>query len=958
MRRLYIVAISHLDTQWRWTLRDTIERHLPKTLRQCFDRFERFPSWVLSFDGAFRYRLIEEYYPEDFARLAEWVRRGRWGIAGAWLDAADVNLPSPESLVRQALYGVRYFQRRFGVRPRDVFLPDCFGFGWALPSIAAHCGLVGFSSQKLSKNRAAEPIPFALGRWAGVDGAEVIAALRPGGYGEPLDLAPSEAPVDQRYFGVGDTGGAPDGGSLRRLEAALGAPAPDHSVRTGPAGQIFAELAPDEAAALPRYSGELLLNLHASGCYTSQARMKRLNRRNQALARSAEAACAAADWLGALPYPGAQLRDAWERFLVHQFHDDLTGTSIPAAYEISANDELLSLNQFATLLRDAVGAIARGLDTRPRGGGPETPFVVWNPLEFERHEVVTALLPGSAAGALRILDCDGADVPAQILSVETRCVRIAFLATVPPTGCAVFHARWEQPTGRDGAPERAPFEIDGEGRLARLGPPGLLRPVELELLADTSWRFPAWEIRFEDVSAAPRECVRGPAAVETLAQGPLRWAVRVRRSCGRSRFVDIYRMDAGSEMVVVESAIEWRTRKRLLKLAVSADCDRPIATYALGLGSIERGVNSERLWEVPAQGWADLSSGDRARGLTVFTDSKHGWDRPARETLRLTLLHAPRVGRRFRHQGRQDLGTHEHRWALWQHGAVSHGEIARRSACFEHPLVAFRAPPHPGPLGRRWSFCALEGEGESLAMALKKEEDGDRFVVRVRESAGRPARPRLRFAGAARTIAEVNGVEEEQASAVGIEFDLTAHRPRAFALALEPPITPIPPCAAAPVELPGGVLAATWNHDRRAADFDGRGRSYPAELLPDRLVVAGVSLRLTGRALVCRGQWIDVPAGADPRRMLLLAAAVGPDASVPEWTGRADTARADVAWVGTHRHRRRGDDAYAFCYLWRMFVDVPAGATRVRLPDDPRVRVFAAGVVGANDLYDASACRG
>lgn len=47
------------------------------------------------------------------------------------------------------MLGQEYYRKEFGVESTDIFLPDCFGFGWTLPTIAAHCSLIGFSSQKL-----------------------------------------------------------------------------------------------------------------------------------------------------------------------------------------------------------------------------------------------------------------------------------------------------------------------------------------------------------------------------------------------------------------------------------------------------------------------------------------------------------------------------------------------------------------------------------------------------------------------------------------------------------------------------------------------------------------------------------------------------------------------------------------------------------------------------------------
>ena len=225
--------------------------------------------------------------------------------------------------------------------------------------------------------------------------------------------------------------------------------------------------------------------------------MKRWNRRNQVLARSAEAACAAADWLGGLAYPAVELRRAWERFLWHQFHDDLTGTSVPEAYEISENDERLSANQFARLLEAAVGAIARGLDTRGQG---ERPLVVWNPLEFARREIVEAEVvaarPGDRASSTAPTRCRR--------SSSTPGRRSPASPSWPMSRRPVARSSTSVGTKTTAPPEGAAFpavEIDGEGRLARI-PGGLLRrPVELELLADTSWRFPSWEIRREDLGA-------------------------------------------------------------------------------------------------------------------------------------------------------------------------------------------------------------------------------------------------------------------------------------------------------------------------------------------------------------------------------------------------------------------------------------------------------------------------
>ncbi|WP_423774255.1 hypothetical protein, partial [Alistipes finegoldii] len=108
------------------------------------------------------------------------------------------------------------------------------------------------------------------------------------------------------------------------------------------------------------------------------------NRRNEQLADAAERSAVAADWLGAVPYPREVLTEAWKRFIWHQFHDDLTGTSLPRAYEFSWNDELISLKQFGDVLTTSVGAVSRGLDTDVKG----LPVVLYNAAGFEVSDVV------------------------------------------------------------------------------------------------------------------------------------------------------------------------------------------------------------------------------------------------------------------------------------------------------------------------------------------------------------------------------------------------------------------------------------------------------------------------------------------------------------------------------------------------------------------------------------------
>ena len=188
---LYVVGYAHLDTQWRWEYPQVIREYLPKTMHDNFALFEKYPHYVFNFSGANRYRLMKEYWPEDYAKLKQYVAAGRWFPAGSSMEEGDVNSPSAESIIRQILYGSQYFRREFGKTSAEYMLPDCFGFPASLPSILAHMGIRGFSTQKLTWGSAARVggpgsientpvgIPFNVGFWEGPDGRGVIAAFNP-----------------------------------------------------------------------------------------------------------------------------------------------------------------------------------------------------------------------------------------------------------------------------------------------------------------------------------------------------------------------------------------------------------------------------------------------------------------------------------------------------------------------------------------------------------------------------------------------------------------------------------------------------------------------------------------------------------------------------------------------------------------------------------------------------------
>jgi len=175
----------------------SISEYLLKTMRVNFNYIDHYPHYVFNWTGANRYRLMKEYFPDDYARMSKYIAAGRWYPAGSSVEEGDVNLPSAEGIFRQVLYGNTYYRHEFGKASAEYMLPDCFGFPASLPAILAHSGVKGFSTQKLnaswqpapkiggpgSPENTPEGIPFNVGLWIGPDGSKVIAALNPGTYG-------------------------------------------------------------------------------------------------------------------------------------------------------------------------------------------------------------------------------------------------------------------------------------------------------------------------------------------------------------------------------------------------------------------------------------------------------------------------------------------------------------------------------------------------------------------------------------------------------------------------------------------------------------------------------------------------------------------------------------------------------------------------------------------------------
>ena len=906
---LYLVGYAHLDTQWRWSYPQVIREFIPNTMHNNFRLFEKYPDYVFNFSGSRRYEMMKEYYPDDYLKVKQYVKAGNWFPCGSSVDEGDANVPSAESLVRHTLYGNHFFRREFGIASQEFMLPDCFGFPYALPTVLAHCGIQGFSTQKLTWGSAIG-IPFPVGVWQGPDGKGVVAALDPGSYaaGFNEDLSQNTSWlariqktgtqfgsfVDYHYYGTGDRGGAPDEGAVSWMEKSIVGPG-QIKVVSSKADEMVKALTPDQIAKLPRYKGELLLTQHSAGSITSEAYMKRWNRKNELLADAAERASVAAQWLGGVSYPTKRLYDAWDLVLGSQMHDMLPGTSLPIAYDYCWNDELLALNQFGAVTQDAVGSVASAMNTQAKG----VALVVYNPLAIAREDVAeaTVTFPGAAPAQVQVYGPNGLPVPTQTLMRAGNTVKVLFLASVSSMGFAAFDARplvsapgiGVLKIGKNSL-ENARFRVtlNADGDIASVydkvnHKETLENPARLAFQYENPSQFPAWNMDWADAQKAPRGYVNGPAQMRIVEAGPVRVALEVTRTTDGSRFVQTIRLASGGagDRVEVANKIDWQTRQTALKASFPLTTSNPKATYDLQVGAIERGNNDPKKYEVPQHQWFDLTAVDGKYGVAVLNDSKFGSDKPDDSTVRLTLLYTPGVRGGYQDQATQDTGRHDILYALAPHvGDWRSANVPWTAKRLNQPLMTFQTPTHAGALGRTLSLASVSTPQVEIS-ALKKAEDSSEVIIRLRELRGKSASGvQVKMAAPILSAREVNGQEAPLGSATvrqGVLMtDLGGFGLRAFALKLGRPAVHAAPVRSRPVTLAYDVDAVSFTRAPADGAFDAAGRTLPGEALPATISSDGVVFQIgptadgAKNALSCRGQTITLPAGQS--RVYLLAA--------------------------------------------------------------------------------------
>ncbi len=799
--RLFLTGHTHIDTAWLWPIRETL-RKCSRTFATACRLMEQFPDFHFACSQAQLYDYTKQHYPDLYAQMKDWVAQGRWETTGAMWVEADANVPSGESLIRQILYGLKFFREEFGTRPTVCWLPDVFGYNAGMPQILKGCGLRSFWTWKLH-SQAHNEFPYQLFWWQGIDGSRIlthIPKLGGGGYNgnpTPKQLATSwdtcleKGSYDEQLFpfGYGDGGGGVNEQMMEfagRAKQYPGLP----RCRQGTVEQFFADVH-QAGPELPTWVGELYLETHR-GTYTTQGRTKQGNRRCELALRDAEiwgtlAACLHtnnADSTRRLRDLSTSLEDSWKKTLLHQFHDILPGSSIGEVYEGTAADHAGVMQQTGAARDAALSSLAgrAASSTRHR---------VFNSLSWDRDDVVILTLSDVGAEVVAV-DDSGRLLPTQVLSHDGSTLEVAVIARgVPSVGAMTVDFRsGESPRTTLQASTRVLesdiylLELGEDGSLVRLLDKRLEREVipagqranRLQLFQDGPEREAAWNIHATYVGREyPWE---GDCSVEIVEQGPVRAVARITREHRETTLVQDIILYAELPRIDFRTQVAWHEKQTLLKAGFPLAVHASSATFEVQFGAYERPTHRNTSWdqekfEVCALRWADLS--ESGYGVSLLNDGKYGHDVLA-NVLRLTLLRGTEYP-----DPEADQGLHEFTYSLLPHiGDWSEGGTVRQACQLNSPLVAVPTESVEEPT----SYISVTGP--AILETLKPAEDGDGVILRLYEPHGSRGQVRVKHQLPFAEVISCNLVEEnDQAVAASkgeFSLEITPFEIRTFRL--------------------------------------------------------------------------------------------------------------------------------------------------------------------------------
>lgn len=730
----YAIGNAHLDLAWLWPMAETY-RKTERTFAAQLRLIEEYPEYKFLQSQPASYEMCKKYYPELFARIKEAVKGGQWIADGAMWVEPDTNMAGGEALIRQPVHGKRYYQEEFGVDSRVLWLPDTFGYMAALPQILKGCGVDYLVTQKIfwSYNEG-DQFPYHYFTWQGMDGSKIVSFL-PTSYTYRTDPAEANWIWKNRTqmqdldaflmpYGYGDGGGGPARDFVeyaRRQEDLEG------SVKIKMAGPMeFFKDMEEKGGPVNTYVGELYFSAHR-GTYTSQAAVKKNNRRCELAMREMEMWISLASDCGS-DYDQERADALWKQLLLHQFHDILPGSCIGRVYEEAGKAYREILDGAEELQQQALAALTEQTE--------ENTVTVWNSLSFPRRALVE--LPEAFAAGARTLE--GEPVPVQPSEGLVKA-----LVTIPPCGAVSLIPAESAFSAEDAGIAAVSVESCGDGYamenghvravvnrrgevisfvLKESGREFASEPMNrFHLYKDVPRMFDAWDI---DSNYTEQEVeALTDVSVERVQEG-LEGVLRVTGRISASGFVQYIRLAADSRRLEFETEVDWKELHRLLKVAFSVEVYAENALNEIQFGYVERPTHRSKLYdkdrfEVCNHRYSTLCDG--SHGAAVLNDCKYGISMNG-NALELTLLRASATPEM---RADNEIHTFTYAFTAWE-GSFADCDVVRQG-------YELNVKP-PVTTGSRKRFSAVEIAKENVILdTMKPAEDGSGdIILRLYES--------------------------------------------------------------------------------------------------------------------------------------------------------------------------------------------------------------------------------
>ncbi|HHY82899.1 MAG TPA: alpha-mannosidase [Clostridiales bacterium] len=754
------VGQAHIDTAWLWPIKETI-RKCGKTIANVLDLMERYEDFIFAFSQPQLFEYTKDYYPELYERVKQKVKSGQFELVGnTWVEM-DTNIPSGESLVRQLLYGRAFFQKEFGKVSRVFWMPDVFGYSWALPQIIKRSGMEYFFTSKLINNDT-NNFPYSLFMWQGIDGTRILSYVQRLNYNgryNPETVETIYNRFDQKNltdnllmtFGYGDGGGGPTYQMLetgRRLKSFPGLQKTEMNTSVS-----FFDAVDPIKDQLPVWNNEMYYEFHR-GTYTSQARIKKNNRKAELGMRHAEMLAAVAKDMYGADYPYEDILKAYKLILTNQFHDIIPGSSIHDVYIDSEKDYKYVFDIIKKIEEDAVEHL-----TTPAQWDK---VVVFNSLSWDRTGYVRVPLPAGLPDAA-VVNAQGNPVPS-----VCRDGWLEFEAWAPALGAASYciakrgvHAESNIFVGKDRMEndfyiihlddngnltsiydKRNNCEVLEQGRASNL----------LQIFEDKPYCETAWNIDLE----YQNKCWNlAEGTVEVLEQSSLKGIIRVTRKFNLSTIIQDITIYRSIPRIDFCTRVDWNETEKMLKAAFHVNVLSSKAVYEIQFGSIERPTHwntsyDKAKFEVCGHKWADLSEG--GYGVSLLNDCKYGYDIKD-NCMRITLLRSP-----VDPDPEADKGIHEMCYSLLPHaGDHRQGRTVKAGYELNVPLKAVMGRC----VARDGSYAEISRDNVIID-TIKCAEDGRGMIMRVYESEGIRGKTAIKLSFTAAEVFECNLMEEDE----------------------------------------------------------------------------------------------------------------------------------------------------------------------------------------------------